>query len=208
MAKNPEITHIIFDLADVCITGIKGLEKEVKKYNPCIDEYEFEKRMYGKNFELLIKLFEGKISEEQYWKSVTKSGKNANSPEFFKRIVRDSFRPVPGTEDIIKKLKTNQYPVGLLSDHAREWIYFIESKFSFMYLFDVRCYSFQSGYTKLSPKSFEYALSMMDANPETTLFIDDSPKNLVIAKSAGIKYVHQFTNASSLENNLLLLKVF
>lgn len=197
------INCILFDLADVCVRGILGLEDRISAYTG-IDKREVKKHLRG---DKLREIFEGRISEDEYWRRVVEAGNYKEPFDFFKASAREHFIEVPGTRSIVEELKRSYYTLGLLSDHAREWIEYIESGYPFIGLFDVRCYSFNSGYTKSDPKSFEFALSKLNADPSKTLFIDDRDKNLDVAKSTGIGYLHQFIDAVSLKKELLRLGV-
>jgi len=198
------IRYILFDLSEVFINGLKGIEPEIARLTSKRPEDIIDHLMGDK----LNTLFEGKISEEEYWGQVIDEGEYEITPELFKSIARKYFDiEIPGTKEILARLKPKGYVIGLLSDHTREWIEYVEEKHSFMGLFDVRCYSFQAGHTKLASQSFEYALGRMGADPSQTLFIDDQAKNLVVAQSAGIKYVHHFTDSESLEKALIEMNI-
>ena len=192
------IETVIFDLAEVCMQGLVGIEEQIAEIAG-ISESEVYKHLIG---EKIYALFKGKLSEEEYWNQVIKEGSYNLSVDFFKSAVRNNFKEIPGTKNVIKALKRKGFKIGLLSDHAREWISYIEPRFSFLNWFDEKCFSFESGHTKRSAKSFEYALQRVDSNPKTTLFIDDWSRNLKVARSAGIGYVYQFVNAEKLRKAL------
>ena len=88
----------------------------------------------------------------------------------------------------------------MLSDHAREWVDYIERQFQLSVLFPRRFYSFEIGYTKKQPQSFRHALRYTDADPQTTLFVDDSQRNIDVAQSrdVGIAHTHRFESQVSL----------
>jgi putative hydrolase of the HAD superfamily len=193
-----KVDTVIFDLADVCVRGLKGLEYVLSACTG-IDPDKLSEALRG---ERLNAVFEGRISEHDYLKGVLKDI-NLKVPLFFiKPIIRRNFREVRGTKYIIEGLKSNGYRIGLLSDHVKEWVEYIEAKHDFLQLFDTRCYSFDSRITKKHPESFRYALDRLEADPDKTLFVDDTPKNLEVAASAGIKHVHQFISADSLRKDL------
>jgi putative hydrolase of the HAD superfamily len=189
---------VIFDLADVCVRGFVGLEYVL---SACTgrDPDKLNEALRG---ERLTAVFEGRISEHDYLKGVLKDI-NLKVPLFFiKPIIRHNFREVHGTRSIIEGLKSNGYRIGLLSDHVKEWVEYIEAKHGFLQLFDEKFYSFDLRTTKKHPESFRYALDRLEADPDKTLFVDDTPKNLEVALSAGIKHVHQFANADGLRKDL------
>jgi len=195
------IQYVLFDLAEVCVTGLIGIERCISQ-NTGKSKKEICEHLRGKK---LIEIFQGKISEGEYWNRVIKEGEYQESVGFFKGIVREYFKKeIPGTINIIKKLNNKGYPIGLISDHVKEWIEFLESEFDLFNLFDYKTYSFDTGYTKFEgTENFVIAMDNLNADPSRTLFIDDRIENLVLAEKAGIGYVHLFTDADNLEEYLL-----
>lgn len=193
------IETILFDLSEVCLQGLLGVEKKIVQY---INGNEKQVKQFLGGIKL-IHLFEGKISEEEYLTGFLEESKYDLSMDYLKSTIRNNFTEIPGTKQIIEHLNANNLQLGLLSDHSKEWIEYIESKYDFLQLFDQRCYSFDSGYTKHKSQSFQYAIDKLHADPSKTLFIDDLANNLVVAQSAGIQYVHNFTNAESLKKELV-----
>ncbi len=198
-----DIECVIFDLSEVCIRGIIGVEGVITRYSG-VPEEEVHKHLTGEKLQLM---FEGRISENEYWKRVSKEGKYNLAVTFFEEAVRHNFIELPGTVDIVKKVKEEGYRIGLLSDHSQEWIGYIESIFPFMQLFDERCYSYQCHATKKDPTSFAYALSILGAQGHSTLFIDDNLKNLNVAEVMGIRYLHHFKGAEGLEQALKEMEI-
>ena len=198
------IETILFDLSEVYIQGILGVEKEISS-KVGMDQEKVRASLQG---EKLIDLFEGRISETVYVAKALNEG--AYPPRvaghftsnILKEAIRNNFKELPGTKNIIEKLNKAGYKLGLLSDHAREWIEHIESVHPLAQLFPMRCYSFEIGYTKKSPESFRQALTLLQANPETTLFVDDRKINLEVAGSVGIRYLHHFSDAAAFASAL------
>lgn len=198
------IKHIIFDLAEVCMQGLVGVDKQIADLT---GRSEKEVYIHFRTGNKLISAFKGRLTEEEYLAAAIRDGEFNISTNTVKEIIRANFREFPETIEIIQKLKANGYPVGLLSDHMREWIGFIEGKFPFMQLFDRRIYSFDSGRTKLEALAFTNAILKMGADPDKTLMIDDNGDNILRARDAGIRYAHQFVNAPALEEYLRSQKV-
>ena len=199
-----KIDVVVFDLADVCVRGFVGLEHVLSKCTG-IDKDKLSEALHG---ERLNAVFEGRISEHDYLRDVLKDI-NLKAPLFFiKFIIRNNFREIHGTRHIIEDLKSNGYRIGLLSDHVKEWVEYIEAKHGFLQLFDEKFYSFDLRTTKKHPESFRYALDRLEADPDKTLFIDDTPRNLEVALSAGIRHVHQFAGADILRKYLASYGVY
>ena len=194
------IETVLFDLAEVCMHGMIGIEKEIANAADFTEE-EVYPHLRG---EKIYDLFRGKITEDEYWRKVIEQGNYKMPLKFFKKTIRNNFQETPGIRRIIEALKRRDYQLGLLSDHAREWIEYIEPRFSIINFFPTRCYSFESRYIKkIDPESFQYALQRLNANPKSTLFIDDNPNNIKMAQRVGIHYAHRFINTKILENIML-----
>jgi glucose-1-phosphatase len=194
------IEAVIFDLAEVCMRGLKGFEavlsERTKKDAALIKEALIQKPR-------LVNLFEGKISEDNYIHSI-KEDLSLSVPDYeFKRLLADYFTDVDykETHKVIEQLKRQGIPLYLHSDHAKEWIDYIKTK-DFISLFDRTFFSFELGKTKLSTESFLKVLEEIKFSGEKVLFIDDSQNNLNVAKKAGISNTLLFTNAESLKNSL------
>jgi putative hydrolase of the HAD superfamily len=193
------VNHILFDLSEVFLSGMKGIEHDIAP-QVGIGPQVVRQHLRGQKLQELLK---GKTTEDEYWNGVIAEGGYSLPAGAFKNIVRKNFhKEVPGAKEILEVLKQKGYSIGLLSDHVREWVAYIEPRFSFLGLFDATCYSFEIGVTKESPQSFAAALERMSADPETTLFIDDHQANLDVAKTAGIGHVHRFVDAAGLEREL------
>lgn len=203
------IQTVLFDLCEVYLQGLVGVERELSNILGLNAQEILTTHLKG---EKLILLFEGKISEDEYWARVITDNDYpsrvpgyASTHEFLKAAIRRNFTEIAGTRTVIEWLKERGYSLGFLSDHAQEWVEYVESVHPLKSLFAVRCYSFQTGATKKKPQSFQAALARCNADPKTTLFIDDQMTNLVNASSppVNILHTHRFIDAPSLEQTLL-----
>lgn len=177
------ITTIIFDLSEVYLHGLLGTEKNIQqKLNIPVSNKEL-------HIPEMEKLFHGKIKEKQYLQAlITKHRWNITIEEL-KKIVRENFKEVKGTREIIELLKKNGYKLGLLSVHAEEWVKHCEKKFDYHKLFDSYMYSFEVEVCKPERKAFELILKKLHVKPNNCLFIDDWSINTSAAKKLGIKTI-------------------
>ena len=96
--------------------------------------------------------------------------------------------PYIETLEFIKKLKSNGYNIYLLTDINEDTIWYLKNEIAdFEELFDGMVYSCRVGMVKKEGKVFEYLLDKFNLNPEETLFLDDSIKNLEEAEKYNIK---------------------
>ena len=75
----------------------------------------------------------------------------------------------------------------LLSDHAREWIEYIENQHKFLGCFPNRFYSFNLGSTKQNPETFRRILKELKKDPRECILIDDNRQNIANAESVGLE---------------------
>lgn len=188
---------IIFDLSEVLIAGLVGIERQLSRelsvrqeeILPCFVDNVFE--------QLLL----GSISEDAYLAHVlVKEGWSMDVARL-KAVIRHNFhRTIGGTIDILMDL-ARDYELALLSDHAREWISYIKAIHPFLGLFQHTFFSFELKGTKDDPVTFAKTLDAMSIPPERCLFIDDNPRNVKVAESVGIPGIH-FVGAEQLAAEL------
>ena len=195
------IKNIIFDMSEVIISGYHGVEK-ILEQQYAIPEEEWERERLSKN-ELFLNLMRGNLSEEEYLEELLK-GTNWNiSVEQLKTAIRQNLnQPVPGTMEIVKQLKAKgKYQLILLSDHAREWMEYIEENNKDLEIFDKKIFSYDIGAVKSDEQTFKIVLEKAGIVADETLFIDDYEKNVKNAEAVGIHGI-VFENAEQLRKIL------
>lgn len=194
------ITTIIFDLSEVYLHGFLGFDQLLnKRYGTKITQ----KDLFIQELELL---FCGKISEEDYWKTLISKFSLSASAADLEKIVRGNFTEIRGVRKIIEDLKSNNYKLGLLSIHAKEWILYCETRFQYHKLFDHAVYSFDTKYSKPDIRSYKLIMDKFKAKSNECLFIDDSDKNLISAKKIGMATI-KFKTARQLRKELRSIKI-
>ena len=204
------IETIILDIGETVLVGMLGVEPRVATAFNVREEDVLGKCLVG---DKLRTLFEGRISEDEYWSRVIQENgfpgnleQYGSSLEYLKRVMRENFTEVPGMLQLVSDIKNSNavQSLALLSDHVREWVDYCESQFSFRSLFDKEYFSFDTGLRKTSPEVYLHVLGDLDADPETTLFVDDRERSLNVARSppVNIKYLHQFTGVDHLRQEL------
>ena len=194
-AVSSEITTVIFDLSEVYLHGFVGVEKHLLlNHQVQITNVELQTEELGK-------LFLGEITEDEYWNSIRQKFSWELNLQQLKKAVRDNFTEIEGTRGVIEILKNSGYSLGLLSVHAKEWIDHCEEKFDYHKFFDSISYSFEEGLSKPEQKAFELILGKLNTQPEVSLFIDDSERNLLVAEKLGIGTI-LFQDAVQLKEDL------
>lgn len=191
------IKYIIFDLSEVLIAGIIGIEEVLYLKVPTPKE-EIVKSFSG---DWLKEYLVGKIDENIYLTEIIKRESWQIEIEELKKIIRNNFHSsVEGVLPIIEKL-SQKYKLILHSDHTKEWIEYIKSIHPFLNLFEHLFFSYELKMTKHNPESFRKVILSIKAEPDECLFIDDHLRNIKNAESVGIHGI-QFINASQLKTEL------
>lgn len=193
------ITTIIFDLSEVLIAGLIGVEKELA---PLVNLSE-EKFLEGLWTDSFWQLMKGEISEDEYLSDVLEKNSWCVDKNVFKKIIRENFHnEVEGMLELIGDL-SKKYKLILLSDHAEEWVEYIDGIHPFLNLFYKKYFSFQLGEIKRERRAFEILLNENNLDASDCLFIDDSPANIKAAEESGVNGI-RFTTLRHLEEQLII----
>jgi HAD superfamily hydrolase (TIGR01509 family) len=191
------ITTLIFDLSEVLIAGLIGIEKPLAEKLK-ISEEAVLSAFGGK---LLEDICRGEISEQHYLTTIVEQQQWDIPLHVLKSVIRNNLRHrIPGMVKVLQQLKP-QCQLILLSDHAPEWVETIRSIHPFLEAFDTQLFSFEIGKIKREPDAFRMLLTMIERSPEECLLIDDNPQNIQAADSTGIAGI-LFTNTRELAEKL------
>ena len=199
--KHALITTIIVDVGEVQITGWdvgKRLEPILKT-----SDTQILKKLAGDD---LRAFFIGSMTEEEFWKRVITRNEWPIDVATLKKAVRESFREVEGTREILEKLRLHGFKLGLISNHGKEWVEYISKKFDYHMLFHSTLYSFEVAMSKSDKRMYKILLEKLGSKPEECLFIDDQEKNIAIAKELGMKTI-LFKDAERLRHDLISLGI-
>ena len=197
------IKTIIFDLSEVLISGLCGVEESLA---PRLGSSPTEV-LSALGGDLLIQLCRGELSEDAYLESVISNRGWVISVDELKQLIRANFsRKVADMENLLERLAAH-YELVLLSDHAKEWVEHIHGLHPNLRIFPTQVYSFQTGQTKREPSTFHQLLESINRRSDECVFIDDSIGNIESARSVGIK-AFQFTDAKTLVLDLQRAALF
>lgn len=156
------ITTIIFDLSEVLIPGVIGIEKGLA---PRL-HIPMEDILPAFCGQLLHEICCGSISEEEYLARILEQQHWPISSQEIKTVIRENFHQRgPGMESILRSLVGN-YDLVLLSDHAFEWIEYIHQIHPFLAVFAHQFFSYQIKQTKDEASTFVKVLAMLQKQPE------------------------------------------
>ncbi len=200
MKKNfPNIKNIIFDLGGVIIDiDSNQIINHLKKNG--FTKFELLETLEVKR---TLKQFEcGIISSDTFRKTLTKQLDLKVSTQKFDEIWNSMILDIPQRRiDLVKKLKSH-YHVYLMSNsneiHYDLFIRDLQLRFGyreFDSLFDKSFFSFDTHLSKPNPDFFTLILDRYNMKPEETLFIDDTPENILVAQQLGMLTYHNLTGA-------------
>jgi len=189
---------ILFDLSETVISGLIGIEIPLAS-RLGVAEARILPAFGG---DLLPRLCRGELTEDQYLALVLERQGWEISPDELKQVLRGNFqRIVPGMWELLNSLST-RYELVVLSDHAREWVAYIQVVHPELVLFKRQLYSFESGLLKSEPGTFTDALRSLDRKADECLFVDDNPVNVTAAEDAGLNGI-RFVGAEDLKLELV-----
>ncbi len=198
------IEHIIFDLSEVLLTGVKdtGIAlREKHQLEISGPKMDWAREKHPLLTPLIKEFFHGTVSENDYVEDVVAKYPQIGDSAWLKEHIRENFVEVEGTRDIVIELRRLGYKLAILSNHAKEWIDHCEEKFNFHGLFDTRVYSYDVGASKPDVRMYDAVLTQLKTTPERCLFVDDSEINIGAAVKLGFSAI-LFTTAASLRGKL------
>jgi HAD superfamily hydrolase (TIGR01509 family) len=200
------IKTIFFDLGEVVLTNDWHYESPEK-----FAEYE---AYFGITYNQMEKgwnkawpLFQiGKISEKEFWRLfLLEAGAKKIDTKHAAFLWRKYQNETPGMISLLKKLGS-LYTLAVLSNTGKEWLDFKREKFKLDNYFKGYIASAYVGIAKPDPKIYHYALRKMKTTPQESLFIDDTQKVLLSAKTVGMNTI-LFKNSDQLTSELKALLI-
>ena len=187
-----EIATIIFDLGGVlmdldknaCIRAFQAIGFKN------IDEYL---DIYVPKGGVFKQLEQGQIGIDEFHEGVRELIGRSVTHESIDHAYREMLAGIPEYRmEMLRQLK-EQYQILLLSNtnpimmnYIRD-TYFKDEGLSWRYYFDNLFLSYELKMTKPDPAIFKEVIRRSGIHPETTFYLDDSPQNIEVGKSFGLK---------------------
>ncbi len=105
------------------------------------------------------------------------------------------------TVEVLSELRSAAVPCFVLSNMEPDKYRLRRDRYDFFDLLDGCVISGQEGVAKPDQKIFEILLSRYGLEPSATVFIDDVPANVAVARELGVVAI-QFTTAAQLRSDL------
>ena len=191
------IQTVIFDLGEVLIAGLFGIEVPLAKQLR-VPSSTILPAFGG---DLLEELCCARLTEDEYLERIINRQGWRVSIEYLKSVIRCNFhRHVPGMQAVLNRLRPH-YELVLLSDHALEWMAYIQMVHSFFDKFGALFFSYELGQIKSDPTTFALVLDELGRQAQQCLFVDDSERNVATARSAGLSSI-RFVDSAQLIRQL------
>jgi HAD superfamily hydrolase (TIGR01509 family) len=145
----------------------------------------------------------GRMERDAYWTDrLTVLGIiTAQAQEQFKRRMHRHRGLRPEMRDLLIELK-KCYRLAVVSNTSRRdlGVYLAEHR-GLVDLFEVVVSSAEAGIAKPEPAIYQFALDLLEIQPQEALFVDDLERNTIAAEALGIPSII-FTTAEALRNEL------
>jgi FMN phosphatase YigB (HAD superfamily) len=139
----------------------------------------------------------GRCDVAAFWRAFRRATGIARDDAWLTEMVLSRFVLRPFVLDCIDRARTAGMRTAILSDQC-QWLERLDARDGFFAHFDAVFNSYRYGVTKREPAFFELALKALATRPETTLFIDDAPRNVDVAASLGLHTILYRDEASFL----------
>jgi putative hydrolase of the HAD superfamily len=198
------VTHLFFDIGGVL--GSNGWDREqraaaVAEFN--LDAAELAER----HPEAAASLETGRMTLAEYLRCAVFHRPRAFTPEEFIAYMKGLSTPWPASIAFARSLaETRRWRLATLNNESAELNVFRLRQFGLTEVFGAFFSSCWLGVAKPSPRIFELALAMSQAEPGASVLVDDRPRNCDAARSLGMLTV-QFTDVDRLRSDLAALGV-
>lgn len=178
---------VIFDMDGVLAdTGPIHYDSWVKMTNEI--GYHFSKKFFEKTFgqqspTIVRKLVGHGIEQElvEKWAALKE--------QYYREIVKDKLKPLPGVNQIIRELKSYGFKLAVGSSGPRENVELLINSLRLKEDFDVLISAAEVKNGKPAPDVFLISAEKLKIGPKNCLVIEDAPVGIEAAKRAGMKSI-------------------
>lgn len=149
----------------------------------------------------------GEFDAARFWREAAAHWKIRASRESLERLWLDGYKVIPGTVNLIHRLKRAGYEVLFLSDNVPERVHYLEERYGILQCFDGGLFSYQVKLRKPDEALYRLVLEQASHPADECLYIDDVAEFLEPARRLGMR-VLRFSTPKRLEWDLRKLGVF
>src|SRR5438105_9529892 len=198
------INQLLFDIGGVL--GSNGWDREQRA--DAVLRFGLDGEDFQYRHEETVGAFEsGQISLDEYL-DVTVFWRHRDfSRDDFKKFMFGLSTPSADSLDVVRRLRQNirgrptRVRMATLNNESRELNEYRIRHFGLCELFDVFFSSCWLGVRKPTRQIYERVLGMTQADPSSSVFVDDREQNLAPARALGMQTIH-FTSADQLSRSL------
>lgn len=198
------INQLFFDIGGVL--GSNGWDREQRA--AAVVRFSLDSEDFQYRHEETVGAFEsGQISLDEYLDVTVFWRERGFSREEFKTFMFSLSTPSPDSLDVVRRLRQSirgrpmRVRMATLNNESHELNEHRIRLFGLCELFDVFFSSCWLGVRKPTRQIYEHVLGMTQANPASSVFVDDREQNLAPARALGIKTI-LYTSAQQLEHSL------
>jgi putative hydrolase of the HAD superfamily len=186
----PQITHLFLDIGGVLLTN--GWDRHsrrdaAEKFGLNYDEMDERHHLTFDTYE------EGKLSLEEYLDRVVFYELRSFTREDFKQFMYAQSHPLTDTVELMQRLKKrHNLELGAISNEGRELTVYRIKKFNLKSFIDFFVSSCFVHFRKPDEDMYRIALDIAQAPPQNSVYIDDRPMFVQVARGLGINgLVHE-----------------
>ena len=123
-------------------------------------------------------------------RAMQRTGLSMSDLSLLLHSVAPSLTPLPHSFELIQAMYASGQPLYVLSNMFHAGAEHLEREYDILNLFEGLVFSCRINLVKPEPAIYEHLLNTYQLDPAQTVFIDDTPSNLVAAEKFGITGVH------------------
>jgi putative hydrolase of the HAD superfamily len=200
----PNITHVFFDIGGVLATN--GWDHDSRKL--AVEKFGLQEEEFQSRHEAMAgPLDEGAVTLSEYVKFAVFNKPRTFSEQDFIDFMYAQSRPYQDTIEIARAVAEGcTYWVMTLNNESEELNEYRIRKFGLDAIFDAFLSSCWLRLRKPTAAFYTRALNIAQANPATSVFIDDREQNIVPARDLGMNVI-QYRSAAQLNTELKALGI-
>lgn len=179
---------VIFDLNGVIVNDERIHQQSwrelCKQHNLHPTEEDFKHNIFGRTeIETIQYLFGNHLTQRQIDSLLAKRVR------FAIKAIRPNLAPVNGVTDLLTKLSNNHNPTGLATSSRVLYTNFVLDSLNIRHYFQAIATAEAISKGKPDPEIYFKVASLLQADPETCIAIEDSLSGIISAQRAGMKTV-------------------
>jgi beta-phosphoglucomutase len=201
-------------LFDLNGTMIDDMQYHIKAWHGILNELganismeRMKEECYGKNDELLERMFPGRFTDEE------KQAMSLEKEKQYQQQFKPYLKLLPGLHSFLDRAKSNNIPMAIGSAAIMFNIDFVLDNLELRHYIDAIVSADDVAISKPDPETFLKCAERLHVQPANCIVFEDSPKGVESAKRAGMKAVvlttmheeHEFTSG---DHVLLFVKDF